>query len=133
MNQPIFSTSPINKIKVIVGWFDVFNHEATFEITEKRFFKEAGAVGIDENVFKRKTLNFCNTLVFKMWTGEIYRISKKDFMERCWIYPPGSKKEYKANRSGFIPKLMITEKNLKELNKKRAEKENEEILRLAVQ
>ncbi|XOB41778.1 MAG: hypothetical protein ACKKMS_00035 [Candidatus Nealsonbacteria bacterium] len=123
---PIFATGPINKIKVIVGWLDTGSRTAVFEITPKRYFREAGTCGIDSDVFRRKSVNWCREFVFKFWDGRTFRIKKEDFMSHCWEYPPGNNKEYKANRGVFKPKLMILISNLEKLAIKPPTKEERE-------
>lgn len=124
--QPIFATSPINRTRVIVGWLDVGKRTATFEITPKRYFVEADCVGIDSDIFRRKSIDWCLEFIFKLWDGRAYRIRKEDFMSNCWEYPPGPKEEYKANRGVFKPKLMITISTLEKLaNKKMTAEEKD--------
>lgn len=133
---PLFSISPKNHIRVLVGYFNFLNREAVFKITPQRFFQQAeggtGAVGVDEKLIRQKWFNFCDTMVFKMFDGRIYRIKKSDFMENCWLYPGKAAKDYKAFPGGFVPKLVVSLDRLKELAAKQQKVESDEILKLAV-
>jgi len=115
---PIYATSP-NGRKAKIGWLDQLNDIATFEITEGRYFQDADACGIDEDVFKRDNIGRCKQYAFRMMFGEligkVFRVNKQYFMDECFIYPPGNNKEYKANRSVFKPKLMIQMDKLKKI------------------
>lgn len=115
--SPIYITSPKTKTKVLVGWIDGFNNRAIFEITPARYFAEADSIGIDEAVFKRKSVSWCLEFEFRLWNGERYLIRRNDFMDKAWIYPPGNKKGYKAPRDVFAPKLVITRKMAEELDR----------------
>lgn len=130
--QTIFAISPINRIKVPVGNIDLRNRIATFYITEARFFKEAEAVGVDLNIFNRKAIQWCDYIQFNLWDDRRYKISRIDFEKNSWVYPPGSKPEYKARHSEFAPKLMVSLTRVKELNQRNKEKEDEEMLKEAM-
>lgn len=128
MPELIYATSP-NGNRVIVGKVDYSNRVAIFEITQKRFFAEANAIGIDAAVFKRKAIQWCKRIVFKMWTGEIYEILIDDFRQHAWFYPPKHNPDYKAHRGVFKQKLVLTIPKVKELAKKARKAKEEEILK----
>jgi hypothetical protein len=126
---PLYAISPVNKIRVIVGWTDTFSRTAVFEITQKRFFFQAesgqGAAGIDKDIFNRKAVNYCEHLIFKFWDGRKFKISKADFLAHCWSYPPLENRGYKANSGVFKPKLMISLSNLENYQEKPLSKDEE--------
>ena len=130
--QPIFIKSPRNGAKVLIGEIDIFEKTAYFYINEARHFQEANAVGIDLKVFNRKAVQWCDQLMFRLWDNREFRISRQDFAQHSWIYPPGSNPDYKAASPGFVPKLMITIKMAEKLNNWTKEKRDEELLREAM-
>ena len=127
----IFAISP-NKKRVMIGRVDLTHRTAIFDITEGRHFKEANAIGIDRSVFRRKGVQWCTKIIFNLWNGEIYRITKRDFQKHAWLYPPGPKPEYKAHYSLFKPKWMLTLDKVRELAEINAKEEEIEILRAAL-
>ena len=128
MPELIYSTSLGGK-RVIVGKVDYSNRVAVFEITQKRYFAEANAIGIDANVFKRKAVQWCKRIIFKMWTGEVYEILTEDFRYNAWFYPPKHNPDYKAYRGVFKQKLVLTIPKVEELAKKARKAKEEEILK----
>jgi hypothetical protein len=136
MPTPIYIISPVNKIKVLVGYYDLLNKEITFRITEKRLFRQAesgtGAVGIDERLIKRKFFNWVEKIIFQMPNGRDYIINKTDFLKNCWLYPPRANEKLKAPPSEFAPKLMISLERLRELSAKERKDEGEKMLRLSM-
>ena len=122
----IYVLSPVNKLKVPIGNLDTRYRTATFYISEARYFKEAEAVGIDLNVFNRKAIQYCEFIQFNLWDNRKYRITRTDFTQNCWRYPP--KETETAPRSSFTPKLMISEAKLKELSRRAKEQEDQSIL-----
>jgi hypothetical protein len=126
----LFVTSPINKNKVAVGAVDTRYKEAIFYISGKRYFAEADACGIDQNVYNRKAVQYCNHIRFDLWDGRIFKINRLDFEANCWIYQ--KTKSEKAPRGKFTPKLMIGVTKLQELHKKNAEEEAEQMVKDAV-
>jgi hypothetical protein len=123
MQSPIYIISPINKFKTLVGWFDNVKREARFNITEKRYFQSAQAFGIDEAVFKRKWIQWCNVYQFDLWDGRQYRIKKEDFLKNCWLYP--GKLDGVASALVFDHKLVLCIDKAEELNEKPKTKEEE--------
>jgi hypothetical protein len=128
MVSPIFITSPKNRYKVVIGWFDDLKREARFRITEKRFFQKANAFGIDESVFRRKSIQWCRMFQFELWDKRVFRIKKEDFMANCWIYP--GKSDGVANGEVFDPKLVITIEKAEKL-KEKPKTEEEKLKELA--
>ena len=122
----IYAISPVNKIKVPVGNIDLKWKTATFYITEKRLFQKADSLGIDLNVFNRKAIQYCEFIQFNLWDNRKYRITRTDFEQNSWRYPP--KETETAPRSSFTPKLMISEAKLKELSRRAKEQEDQSIL-----
>ncbi len=130
--EPISITSPRNKAKVMIGEMDYLNRTAYFYITEKRYFKEANAIGIDLKVFNRKSVRWCNQFIFELWDKRKFKISREDFVKNAWIYPPGANPDYKAAFPDFVPKLVITIETAEKLNTWSKEEEGEEILKAAL-
>jgi hypothetical protein len=119
----IFAISPVQKIRVPVGNIDRDWKTATFYISEKRLFQEGKSAGIDENIYRRKAVQYCEFVQFDLYSGEKYRISKEDFEKNSWVYPRQSAE--KAPRSNFTPKRMIKIEKLEELAAKKPDKEEE--------
>lgn len=130
--EPIYIISPRNKAKVSIGSIDFFRRIAHFKITEKRYFREADAFGIDLKVFNRKSIRWCEQFIFEFWDRRKFQISSEDFLSRAWVYPPGTNPNYKAASPDFVPKLVITMEVARKLNTWSREKEEEEILKEAM-
>jgi hypothetical protein len=113
MPQTIYATSPIQKIKIAVGQVDLAWKIATFYISESRMFQEGKSVGVDESVYRRKAIQWCEYVQFNLHDGQKYKISRQDFEQNSWVYPTPSNK--KAPRGEFAPKRMIKLDKLKEL------------------
>lgn len=131
MPELIWTKSPKGR-KVVVGKIDYFNRIAIFEITPERFFAEADAIGIDTNIFKRKSIQWCKKIVFKMWHGKIYEILIDDFRKNAWLYPPKNNPDYKAHSGIFKQKLVLTITKVEELHKKARKAKNKEILKASL-
>ena len=129
MSQPITITSPISKTRVKIGHIDIRSREATFWINQSRFFREAECIGIDQNVFNRKGMEWCRKITFQLWDGRVFRISKTDFERESWLYPKRQSEEYKAHKPDFQPKYMISLEVAAKLNKLNKEAEELEFLK----
>lgn len=112
----LYAIAPKSKQHIPIGTAE--NKVATFHINPKRYFQKADCMGRDVKILPKKEIDWCNVYVFKLDTGETYRISKDDFMGYCWLFPKKDDPEYKANSSNFAPKLMITKDVAEFLNKK---------------
>ena len=121
MIEPIYAISPKNKFRVKVGIADTTNRIATFDITERRYFREAKSFGPDANVFKRKNVNWCELFVFLLWDGRRYEISKWDFLKSAWLYQYGGKEKV------FEPKLVISEEVAEKIKQNRPKTEDERL------
>ena len=130
--ESIFIKSPRNKAKVLIGEVDTFNRTAYFYINEARHFQEADAIGIDLSVFERKAVQWCEQIMFRIWDGRKIRISRQDFAQHSWVYPPGKNPDYKAATPGFVPKMMITIEKAEKLNNWTKETGIEEMARRGV-
>lgn len=130
--QPIYIKSPRNKAKVLIGEIDIVSRMAYFYINEARHFQEADAIGIDLKVFNGKAIRWCDQLMFCLWDKRNIRISRQDFAQHSWVYPPGNNPDYKAAPPSFVPKLMITMKMAEKLNTWTKEKRDEEMLKEAM-
>ncbi len=118
--RQIIVTSPTGK-KVIVGERDY--ERARFWINQNRYFQEADAFGIDEEVLNK--ISDVRYLVFRLWDGRIFRVSMEDFKRYAWFYPPKDDPSYKANSSVFRPKLVMTIKQFQKLYEAFEEKEHQ--------
>lgn len=126
----IYAISPKNKLKIKIG--EVNNRTAMFYITEKRYFQEADAIGIDADIFEKKILQWCVKVVFKLWDGRHYKIRMEDFKRFSWLYPAKDSPEYKANLAVFEPKLVMSIEKMKELDKINHKEESEEMLKISL-
>lgn len=103
----IYIKSPVNKQKVKIGEIDFGKKTALFWITEQRFFQASESVGIDKSVFERSDIqNLIDTIIFKMWDGRKYQLTKSEFAQNSWQYPR-SDPNNKAPADSFAPKYMI--------------------------
>ncbi len=88
-------------------------------------------MGFDEDLFGE--VADTQELVFKLWTGRVYRVMTEDFKRLAWIYPPKDNPDYKANTLVFKPKLVMTSDELAKLSsentKRRRAAEEMEILK----
>jgi len=129
---PIYTISPVNKIKVIVGRVDLINSVAIFDITRERYFAEADACGLDLRNYNQKAVRYCRFIQFNLWDGRRFKMAKEDFEKKCFLYPPGDKSDYKANNSVFKRKLMITLESAAKLSQDNREKADEEMVKAAM-
>ena len=128
MPIPIFAKGPINKVKVMVGEIDMMTRTATFFITEKRVFKEANAFGIDKDVFKRKSIRWCQNFIFKFEDGSKIGLTREEFVKNAWLYPYKNDPDFKAPADVFKPKLVLTLGKIREIIKKRKKETQDEYL-----
>ena len=128
MKSTIFITSQVNKVKIPVGSTDAISREAVFEITPKRFFVEADAFGIDADVFRRKSIEYCQKFVFNFWDGRRIALTRQEFMGACWLYPSHNDPDYKAPAEKFKPKLVLTLERAEEIIKSRPKETEDEML-----
>ena len=105
---------------------------AIFWISEGRFFKEATAVGVDADILRRKSIQFCQFFQFDLYDGRKFKVARVDFERESWIYPPGEDSHYKANRSEFVQKRMLALEKVIQLHNQNRERESLEILKLAM-
>ena len=123
---PIFIKSQINKFKVMIGEIDMMARTATFFITKKRVFREANAFGIDKDVFNRKSVRWCQNLIFKFDDGSKICLTQEEFIKNAWLYPYKNDPDFKAPVDVFKPKLVITEEKVQEIIKNRRKETPEE-------
>ena len=126
--KAVFVTSPRGQ-RVQVASYDPVSLEIRFHIGESQYFKEADALGFDESL--RPTVEKMRVITFKLWDGDVLRVSARDFLDLAWRYPPKDDPEYKASARVFIPKLVVTRSILVDLKHKFDEQETEERLRRA--
>jgi len=129
MKQTIYITSQINKERIPVGSIDILNRDAIFEITPKRLFVEANSFGIDRDVFKRKSIEFCKRFIFNFWDGRKIILTRDEFMSNCWLYPKKADNDYKAPPTTFKPKFVLTIEKAEEIIKNRPKETKEEELK----
>jgi hypothetical protein len=123
----IFITSPIRKLRVIIGEFRFETKTVVFYIRKGDIFEKANAVGVDRDTFKRKSIRWCNKIVLKFWDNRRYEMPIDEFIMNSWIYPPKNDPNYKASPDVFKSKLMIPLEKLELLGNPKPKSEEERL------